>query len=112
MYKKRRSKINFFDLLFFIKYFYCITTLKSFNAYPNPATDILNLEYTLNKATAVNLSVIDITGKEVARILSNEQQTEGTYQYQYIIDKTLAKGIYHIVLNYDKEVKVFKVVIQ
>ena len=89
-----------------------LATLKSFNAYPNPATDILNLEYTLNKATAVNLSVIDITGKEVARILSNEQQTEGTYQYQYTIDKTLAKGIYHVLLNYDKEVKVFKVVIQ
>lgn len=89
-----------------------IEFLKSFNAYPNPATDILNLEYTLNKAASVNLSVIDITGKEVARILSNEQQTEGTYQYQYTIDKTLAKGIYHIVMNYDKEVKVFKVVIQ
>ncbi len=89
-----------------------VPVLKSFNAYPNPVLDKLNLEYTLNKPATVNLSVWDISGREVGRVLTNEIQPEGTYQYQYWIDNTLPKGIYHIILNYDKEVKVFKIVTQ
>jgi len=52
----------------------------SFKNYPNPFTGQTTIEFTLPKDTPVTLSVSDVTGKQIAVLLNNEQRTRGTHQ--------------------------------
>jgi len=54
-----------------------------FKNYPNPFTGQTTIEFTLSKDTPVTLSVADVTGKQIAVLLNNEQQTTGTHQVTF-----------------------------
>jgi hypothetical protein len=49
--------------------------------YPNPVTDVLNLSYTLSRATDVRLVVLDAAGRRV-KTLTKAHQAAGIYDYQ------------------------------
>lgn len=69
-----------------------------FNAYPNPASEQLNVELTSSTSGKVNIQLIDVTGK----IIMSEMHTSVDGQNIYTLDVSrMAKGIY--VLNVTTE---------
>ncbi len=73
-----------------------------FVAYPNPATDVINL--TINYGETIKaVTVNDVTGKEVYR-------SEGVVEN--INTSTLARGIYSITVNTNKGLGVQRIVLQ
>ena len=72
--------------------------------YPNPFNPATILNYRLNTAAYVRLSVYDITGREVSRLV-NQYQHAGDYQVPWDSHlgegKILASGIYIARLNVD-----------
>lgn len=70
--------------------------------YPNPASNNLNIIYSLNKQTNVQFKIINNLGIEIISEQIIRNQEIGQYNYQINIDK-LPLGIYHIVLKTDTE---------
>lgn len=69
-----------------------------FNAYPNPASEQLNVELTSSTSGKVNIQLVDVTGK----IIMSEMHTSVDGQNIYTLDVSrMAKGIY--VLNVTTE---------
>lgn len=66
--------------------------------YPNPAKINTNIRYSLTTPTSVTLTVSDVMGREVARLMSGEQQNAGTYEADFNVSK-LATGTYIVTLN-------------
>lgn len=64
-----------------------------FTVMPNPMNNNGSLVYTLDKAAKVKASVVDVTGKEVAT-LSEENQDSGTHRVSITDNQKLANGIY------------------
>lgn len=75
----------------------------SFNIWPQPATSLINLSYTLNKDSHVEISILNFTGKPIETILDKKQE-KGAYTLE--IDLTSLKnnyppGIYLLKLKYN-----------
>lgn len=68
-----------------------------FSAYPNPVTQLLNLELKVNVAARVTLEMADITGKTVKHI-SDSMLSAGTHQMQ-VETSDLSNGVYFIRLH-------------
>ncbi len=60
--------------------------------YPNPFNPTTTIEYTIGKASFVRLSVFDVTGRPVARLVEREQSA-GTYSVNFTADK-IPSGMY------------------
>lgn len=60
--------------------------------YPNPFNPVTNIKYQLVKAGFVKLSVYDMLGREIGKII-NENQAAGSYTVQYDASK-LSSGAY------------------
>ncbi len=60
--------------------------------YPNPFNPTTNISYSIPSKSFVSISVHDILGKEVARLV-NEQKEPGVYNVEFNADK-LTSGIY------------------
>jgi len=69
-----------------------LADVTAFQATPNPSQGETVFQYTLENAAIVNLSVFDMNGKLVDRIVS-ENQTAGTHQTTWIAND-LPNGIY------------------
>jgi hypothetical protein len=78
-----------------------------FSVYPNPMTDKGTIGYTLANAATVNVSITDITGKQVAA-LKNENEQAGTYHVDFG-SKSLSPGMYfaRVSVNGDEYTKKF-----
>ena len=74
--------------------------------YPNPFNPTTRIAYQLNKATQVRLSVYDITGREVNRLV-DQYQPVGNYSVEWSSNATsgqkLSSGIYFTQLNADND---------
>ena len=58
------------------------TVVNELKVYPNPVTHVLNVDLTLNEAIEnLQLNVLDITGKEVHRVLLSERAESGMNQF-------------------------------
>lgn len=64
-----------------------------FDVMPNPMNGNGRLVYTIEENATVQATVVDITGKVIAE-LASENQTEGTHQVTIGENTQLAKGIY------------------
>ena len=66
--------------------------------YPNPFNPTTVISYDLPKASRVSLIVYNTLGQEVARLVNNENQASGKYEYQWNAEnsfgKSLSTGIY------------------
>ena len=64
--------------------------------FPNPATNVLNIWYTLLTPAAVGITLADINGKEVSILLEKQQQTAGSYQLSIDNIAKLPGGTYFV----------------
>jgi hypothetical protein len=60
--------------------------------YPNPFNPTTTIDYTIGEASFVRLSVFDVTGRPVARLIEREQSA-GTYSVTFTADK-IPSGMY------------------
>jgi hypothetical protein len=60
--------------------------------YPNPFNPTTTIDYTIGQASFVRLSVFDVTGRPVTRLVEREQ-TAGTYTVTFTADK-IPSGMY------------------
>lgn len=80
-----------------------------FNAYPNPFTNEITIEYELTKTSQVQLEIFTAIGKLVKRPVSGEQES-GSYEYKFKDSKSVTSGIYFIKLTVNKQGQVKKIV--
>ncbi len=69
-----------------------ISSLVSFTMEPNPANDVLFVNYELSDNTNMKLSVIDLTGRQVIEVL-NGSEVKGYHQHQVKLTN-IAAGVY------------------
>lgn len=67
----------------------------SYNIYPNPSYEAVNIKYRLNNSGIVSISLIDFLGKTVNIISNEEMQTSSVYNVQFSITG-LQSGMYFI----------------
>ena len=81
--------------------------VKEFTVGPNPSSGQFTVKITLEEAAAVKLRLIDLnTGASV-----NQQQQNGSKQYQLPYNLRLTTGVYSLILETAKEYRIIKVVI-
>jgi len=85
--------------------------INTFNVFPNPASDYINVSYTLNASAMVNIRLINVAGVEVADIL-RETQGPGNYNKTYSLKKDLAPGIYYVSFITDNQSYIDKMIIK
>lgn len=85
-----------------------ITKGGEWTVFPNPATDVLTVQFSGNGHTTANIELYDMTG----RVLRQQQSatTEGTQQVQ-ITTNTFPKGAYLLTLSFDGNRKESKPVV-
>lgn len=66
----------------------------SLNLFPNPATDNVQVNYTLSSESMVTINLYDVTGKLVATV-SKGEQPQGRH-FAHINTSDLAKGFYTV----------------
>lgn len=80
---------------------------KSLNVFPNPARDLIQIEYDLEQKEEVILSLFGMDGKEIFKTAA-ENQTTGTYQKIINLQALgLASGVYMIKIT-TKETQVIR----
>lgn len=67
--------------------------------YPDPAIDELNIAYTLNESTKLQITLTDLTGRLVQNVL-NQKEVAGSY-LQRVNTAQLASGVY--IMNFISE---------
>jgi len=86
----------------------------SVHVYPNPATSIVHIEYTLDSDSWVRIVLMDVMGKQVAEI-SGEHQPKGIHAHSlnvdHINDRRLEKGVYLIQVSAGGQSKVRKLIV-
>jgi len=83
----------------------------SFDLFPNPAKDYVELIYKLEKSSNVNLQVFNILGKQIHSVINNREQNTGEYFYS-IDTKKFQKGIYYCRLTIDNKIYTKKLLVQ
>lgn len=77
--------------------------------YPNPFSGSAHLEYNLQQSGRVQLSVVDLTGRQV-RILADEMQSPGEYRFS-LEGEGLESGTYFIRMVSQGAVSLYKVIL-
>jgi len=86
-----------------------IEVLNSLSVYPNPTSDILNVNFSLLQATQVQIDIVNQLGQ---RIIS-EQIVGNSAQNVVEFDLSgLAKGLYHIEFSVDGQMATQKIVVE
>jgi len=84
-----------------------------FSIYPNPSTSETYVSFKLHEATSISLSINDIQGKQVAKILDNEDLDFGKHIIEIPLKKyNLKSGMYFYTLKSDKKVVTKKMIIR
>lgn len=82
----------------------------SFSIFPNPASDVINIEYYLPSDSQVNIGLFDLNARLIKSFI-NESQLAGVHKTEQDISE-YPLGIYILALQTDKERLSSKVVIQ
>lgn len=86
------------------------TAITSFQQYPNPTSEKIQLNYSLNKESDVKIQLSDITGKATRQYL-NETQAAGNYKLiENVAD--LRSGLYFLEMNAGSNVMCKKIMIE
>jgi len=64
------------------------------NIYPNPASDIITIAFTMSTTEVVTLSIVDVAGRHVATI-ANEEMEDATYEVNWDVS-SINPGIYFL----------------
>ena len=83
--------------------------------YPNPFNPETNISYAIGEEAEVNLVIVDLLGREVRQLLSNEVRSQGNYTVKW--DGTndngfsLSSGVYFVVMKARGAVDTQKIVL-
>lgn len=81
----------------------------SLNAYPNPFTDQLNIEFELPTTQPISIELYDVNGKLIKRLLSGQPLTQG--QHRFTWDKRqIGAGVFLLKLKTHTGIYVDKVI--
>ncbi|MFN0275412.1 MAG: M4 family metallopeptidase [Chitinophagales bacterium] len=72
--------------------------MPSFKMYPSPADEFISLEFNMNEATEVTITVLDVSGKEIIHWIESELRAKGLQQLQFNT-KELSNGMYLCLLK-------------
>ncbi len=75
-----------------------ISNKPQISLYPNPIKDVITLDYTLAQTSSVSVKMIDLQGREVAELLSENGKNAGTYKSTFDMSKYEA-GVYFVTLS-------------
>jgi len=79
----------------------------NFKTYPNPTSELLTIEYVLNKDNYTSIYISDIVGKKV-KTVCNEMQTKGQFRKQINLSD-LSPGSYIIIVQMANEISTQKI---
>jgi hypothetical protein len=89
-----------------------IASSLKFNVYPNPSTDVFNIEFSLLQPAKVNLSVFHLNGSLVKEI-AQQQMPEGKQSFSFSADHSgLVEGTYLLMLRVNDREASHKIVRQ
>lgn len=77
--------------------------LNNVKVFPNPATDELNLTYSINKESNVTIKIMDVLGNEITTLLT-ERLSAGEQINSFNIASKLASGFYFIRVSVGSEI--------
>jgi len=80
----------------------------SFNLFPNPASDMAYFTYENKTSGMVNLTLIDLTGKQIAVLVNEEQSTGKQKAAINVAALHLPKGLYFLQLNSNNSLQTIK----
>ncbi|AWI25915.1 T9SS type A sorting domain-containing protein [Flavobacterium pallidum] len=80
------------------------------SVYPNPASDFINMDFTLPQDDKVTFGLFDISGKKVVTLVSNTDFPAGLNSIKLNLPATLSKGIYFLRISNGNESSVIKLV--
>ncbi|MDF2436937.1 MAG: N-acetylmuramyl-L-alanine amidase, negative regulator of AmpC, AmpD [Bacteroidota bacterium] len=78
--------------------------------YPNPVTNNSTIRYQLTKHSSVEISFMDVLGKEIV-LYKNSDQSAGKHEVPFN-SSNLASGVYFVKLRTDKDSKAIKVIVK
>ncbi len=87
-----------------------LNSLLNFRLMPNPTTDVLNVSYQLTETETINISIIDLHGRNVMNAISGTQ-SRGNYNWPLNVSQ-LASGVYAIHFSNGKASKNMKFIKQ
>ena len=79
------------------------------NVYPTPATDFVNLYFSLSSEQNISIQIVDIAGRLVHPVLNSKNYSKGEH-IENIDVSSLANGTYQLLINSDK-IKLNKTII-
>ena len=79
--------------------------------YPNPAKDIVYIDYTLTENAMTDLILYDVTGKKIAVLLDNEKIEKG-HHVQSVALLGVKSGIYFVALKTKQQIFVKRLIIK
>lgn len=80
-------------------------------SYPNPFAQNTMIEYTIPEASTVSVSIIDLKGVTISRLLTDQNQPEGTHRLTFESD-SLPEGVYICTLTTPNGRKTHKIIKQ
>jgi len=69
--------------------------LSDVEVYPNPATDMINLKYSVSRNTNVSIKVMDVLGNDIA-VIFQQRVDLGEQKFTYSINNKLSRGFYFV----------------
>lgn len=80
------------------------------NVYPNPAKDILNIDFELKEKANVSIELIDVIGKTTAAIESNKLYTAQKHKIPYQLND-IPNGVYFVKISLNESIINQKIII-
>ena len=81
------------------------------NVYPNPATDLLSIQYNLTAASKVKISITDLLGQTLAVVEEKNEAAGKQVATINLKDLNLSNGIYFVNLQSNNKREVRKIVV-
>ena len=78
----------------------CSGSIESLSAYPNPASDVINVEFTLTEAKKIAISLHDLSGRKLMDLSGEKSYSSGLCKETFEL-KNLTSGIYLLVVKAD-----------
>ena len=80
--------------------------------FPNPITAQAHLQYELQKDENITITLNDLQGRLVQRLLPGTPRTSGSHSEKLVIHQSLPPGIYLVSLQSERWIKSMKVVVE
>ncbi len=87
------------------------TLANTLTVYPNPASEKINVNFSVRKDNQVSVKLIDVLGNEVATIF-NDRLNAGDYKQNLSIPTRVTKGLYFVKVSVGPDVAMRRISIQ